>query len=50
MIKDNNLGNFTLWDIAPAPRLVPQLNVTFEIELNGILKVSAKDIVRDVVV
>ncbi|KQK22330.1 hypothetical protein BRADI_1g66550v3 [Brachypodium distachyon] len=44
LIKDNNLlGKFTLEGIPPAPRLVPKINVTFEIEMNGILKVSAED-------
>ncbi|XP_051181979.1 heat shock cognate 70 kDa protein [Lolium perenne] len=44
MTKDNNLlGKFTLHGIPPAPRLVPKINVTFEIEANCILKVSAQD-------
>ncbi|ORX61039.1 er hsp70 chaperone [Piromyces finnis] len=44
MTKDNNLlGKFELKDIPPAPRGVPQIEVTFEIDVNGILKVSAED-------
>lgn len=44
MTKDNILlGKFELTGIAPAPRGVPQLEVTFEIDANGILSVSAKD-------
>ncbi|CAO3628793.1 unnamed protein product [Cunninghamella blakesleeana] len=44
MTKDNNkLGKFDLNGIAPAPRGVPQIEVTFEIDANGILKVSAAD-------
>ncbi|WWD05089.1 chaperone DnaK [Kwoniella europaea PYCC6329] len=44
MTKDNNiLGEFDLNDIPPAPRGVPQIEVTFEIDANGILKVSAMD-------
>ncbi|WVQ96535.1 chaperone DnaK [Kwoniella sp. CBS 9459] len=44
MTKDNNhLGEFDLNDIPPAPRGVPQIEVTFEIDANGILKVSAQD-------
>ncbi|PNT77664.1 hypothetical protein BRADI_1g66540v3 [Brachypodium distachyon] len=44
LIKDNNLlGKFTLCGIPPAPRLVPKINVTFEIEANCILTVSAQD-------
>ena len=43
-IKDNkNLGTFELGDIAPAPRGVPQIEITFDIDANGILNVSAKD-------
>ncbi|MCX6495426.1 MAG: molecular chaperone DnaK [Actinobacteria bacterium] len=42
--KDNKaLGNFELKDIAPAPRGVPQVEVTFDIDANGIVSVSAKD-------
>jgi heat shock protein 5 len=42
--KDNNpLGSFELSGIPPAPRGVPQIEVTFEIDSNGILKVSAQD-------
>lgn len=37
------LGKFDLTDIAPAPRGVPQIEVTFDIDSNGILNVSAKD-------
>lgn len=44
MTKDNNLlGQFELTGIPPAPRGVPQIEVTFEIDVNGILKVSAHD-------
>ncbi|MEN8127858.1 MAG: molecular chaperone DnaK [Planctomycetota bacterium] len=42
--KDNRtLGRFQLADIPPAPRGVPQIEVTFDIDANGILNVSAKD-------
>ena len=42
MTKDNNkLGEFTLEGIPPAPRGVPQIEVTFDIDANGILNVSA---------
>lgn len=42
--KDNNLlGNFNLEGIAPATRGVPQIEVTFDIDANGIVNVSAKD-------
>jgi len=42
MVKDNNLlGNFELTDIPPAPRGQPQIEVTFELDANGILTVSA---------
>lgn len=44
MTKDNHLlGNFDLTGIPPAPRGVPQVEVTFEIDVNGILRVSAED-------
>ncbi len=44
MAKDNkNLGIFNLDGIPPAPRGVPQIEVTFDIDANGILHVSAKD-------
>lgn len=44
MATDNRkLANFTLQDIPPAPRGVPQIEVTFDIDANGILSVSAKD-------
>ncbi|MCS4505467.1 Chaperone protein DnaK [wastewater metagenome] len=44
MAKDNkSLGKFDLQDIPPAPRGVPQIEVTFDIDANGILNVSAKD-------
>jgi len=44
MTKDNRrLGNFELTGLPPAPRGVPQIEVTFEIDANGILQVSAKD-------
>ena len=40
---NNKLGNFKLSDIKPAPRGVPKLEVTFDLDANGILNVSAKD-------
>jgi molecular chaperone DnaK len=44
MAADNKLlGNFELTGIAPAPRGVPQIEVTFDIDANGIVNVSAKD-------
>ena len=44
MAKDNKLiGNFRLDGINPAPRGLPQIEVTFDIDANGILNVSAKD-------
>ncbi|BAU57439.1 chaperone protein DnaK [Halorhodospira halochloris] len=44
MAKDNkSLGRFDLTDIPPSPRGVPQIEVTFDIDANGILHVSAKD-------
>jgi len=44
MTKDNHLlGKFELSDIPPAPRGVPQIDVTFEIDANGILQVGAED-------
>eukprot|EP00612_Vaucheria_litorea_P005569 CAMPEP_0171462594 /NCGR_PEP_ID=MMETSP0945-20130129/6568_1 /TAXON_ID=109269 /ORGANISM="Vaucheria litorea, Strain CCMP2940" /LENGTH=604 /DNA_ID=CAMNT_0011989149 /DNA_START=199 /DNA_END=2013 /DNA_ORIENTATION=- len=44
MTKDNHiLGKFDLSGIPPAPRGVPQIEVTFEIDANGILQVSAQD-------
>jgi heat shock protein 5 len=39
----NNLGKFELTNIPPAPRGVPQIEVTFELDANGILKVAAVD-------
>ncbi len=45
MSKDNvSLGRFTLVGIPPAPRGIPQIEVTFDIDVNGILHVSAKDL------
>ncbi|MBQ3415850.1 MAG: molecular chaperone DnaK [Clostridia bacterium] len=45
MSKDNKrIGNFDLDGIAPAPRGIPQIEVTFDIDANGILSVSAKDL------
>jgi len=42
MTKDNHmLGKFDLTGVPPAPRGVPQIEVTFEIDVNGILKVSS---------
>jgi molecular chaperone DnaK len=44
MASDNKvLGNFELVGIAPAPRGIPQIEVTFDIDANGIVNVSAKD-------
>ena len=44
LVKDNKmLGNFMLDGIPPAPRGVPQIEVTFDIDANGIVSVSAKD-------
>ena len=44
MVADNvSLGTFNLTDIPPAPRGVPQINVKFDIDANGILNVTAKD-------
>jgi molecular chaperone DnaK len=45
MVRDNKtIGKFHLTDIPPAPRGVPQIEVTFDIDANGILHVSAKDL------
>ena len=45
MAKDNKtLGKFQLTGIAPAPRGIPQIEVTFDIDANGIVHVSAKDL------
>ena len=45
MAKDNRtLGNFHLVGIPPAPRGMPQIEVTFDIDANGIVSVSAKDL------
>ena len=41
---NKSLGRFQLTGIAPAPRGVPQIEVTFDIDANGIVKVSAKDL------
>jgi molecular chaperone DnaK len=41
--QNKNLGTFELSGIAPAPRGVPQIEVTFDIDANGIVNVSAKD-------
>ena len=44
MARDNkSIGNFRLDGIAPAPRGIPQIEVTFDIDANGIVNVSAKD-------
>jgi len=44
MTRDNNqMGKFNLEGIAPAPRGVPQIEVTFDIDANGIMNVSAQD-------
>ncbi len=42
-VNNKLLGNFNLEGIAPAPRGLPQIEVTFDIDANGILSVSAKD-------
>ena len=45
MATDNvSLGTFNLVDLPPAPRGVPQIEVTFDIDANGILNVTAKDL------
>jgi len=45
MTKDNNLlGTFNLTGIPPAPRGIPKIEVTFDLDANGILNVSAKEI------
>ena len=45
LAKDNvSLGNFNLLGIPPAPRGIPQIEVTFDIDANGILNASAKDL------
>jgi molecular chaperone DnaK len=45
MAKDNKtLGRFTLSGIPPAPRGIPQIEVTFDIDANGIVHVTAKDL------
>lgn len=45
MAKDNKeIGRFDLTDIPPAPRGIPQIEVAFDIDANGILHVSAKDV------
>jgi molecular chaperone DnaK len=45
MAQDNvSLGMFNLVDLPPAPRGVPQIEVTFDIDANGILNVTAKDL------
>ena len=44
MTRDNNLlGQFNLTDIPPAPRGVPQIQVTFELDQNGIMNIEARD-------
>jgi molecular chaperone DnaK len=40
---NKSLGQFNLTDIPPSPRGLPQIEVTFDIDANGILHVSAKD-------
>lgn len=42
-VQNKSLGRFDLADIPPAPRGVPQVEVTFDLDANGILNVSAKD-------
>ena len=41
--QNKSLGRFDLTDIPPAPRGIPQIEVSFDIDANGILNVSAKD-------
>jgi len=44
-VKDNRLlGQFNLTGIPPAPRGIPQIEVTFDLDVNGLLKVTAKDV------
>lgn len=44
MVSDNKfMGNFDLTGIPAAPRGIPQIEVSFDIDANGIMKVSAKD-------
>merc|ERR1712121_144171 len=44
MTKDNNLlGKFELSGIPPSPRVVPQIEVTFDVDANGIMSVNATD-------
>jgi molecular chaperone DnaK len=43
-VDNKSLGRFDLTDIAPAPRGIPQIEVAFDIDANGILNVSAKDV------
>ena len=44
-LADNKtLGRFQLGDIPPAPRGIPQIEVTFDIDANGIVNVKAKDL------
>ncbi|HVC00592.1 MAG TPA: molecular chaperone DnaK [Steroidobacteraceae bacterium] len=43
-VDNKSLGRFDLTDIAPQPRGLPQIEVTFDIDANGILNVSAKDV------
>lgn len=48
LVKDNKLiGNFTLTGIPPAPKGVPKIEVTFDIDADGIINVSAKDQASD---
>ena len=45
MATDNvSLGSFNLTDLPPAPRGVPQIEVKFDIDANGIINVTAKDL------
>ena len=44
LLITKRLGRFQLTDIPPAPRGVPQIEVTFDIDANGIVNVSAKDL------
>ena len=43
LLDNRSLGRFQLTDIPPSPRGIPQIEVTFDIDANGIISVSAKD-------
>ena len=47
LVRDNKLlGNFNLVGIPPAPKGIPQIEITFDIDADGIVNVAAKDKVR----